>query len=116
MLLTGATDLVSDGKRTFRVDNGNELLGMITGTGCTLGTTVSAMVSAYPADPLVAVVAGVVMFGVAAEMAAERPEVRGPGSFVPTFLDELYGIRKATAAGDMRWLALAKVKAVEVTE
>lgn len=89
---------------------------MITGTGCTLGTTVSAMVAAYEEDPLVAAVAGTVMFGVAAEMAAERQDVRGPGSFVPAFLDELYGIRRATGKGDLRWLVLAKLGAVDVAE
>lgn len=116
VLLTGVTDLLSDGKHTFRIDNGHELLGMVTGTGCTLGTTVSAMVSAYPASPLVAAVAGTVMFGVAAERAAERSDVQGPGTFVPAFIDELYAIRKATAGGDLRWLVAAKVQAVQVED
>ncbi|KPM41534.1 hypothetical protein AK830_g5051 [Neonectria ditissima] len=114
ILLTGATDLVSDGRRTLRVDNGHPLLASVTGTGCTLGTTVSAMVAAHPADPLLAAVAGTVVFGLAAEMAAARSEVRGPGTFVPAFLDELYALRKATADGDFRWLTLAKVQAVDV--
>lgn len=116
MLLTGATDLLSDGARTFRVDNGHEYLASITGSGCTLGTTVSAMVAAYESDPLVAAVAGTVLFGVAAEMAAARSDVRGPGTFVPAFIDELFAIRKATAEGDLRWLTLVKVKAVAVNE
>lgn len=114
MLLTGKTDLLSDGRRTVRVDNGNEMLGMITGTGCTLGTTVSAMVAAYGADPLVAATAAAVMFGIAAEKAAQRTEVRGPGTFVPAFLDELYGIRQATVSGDLAWLEMAKVEVVDV--
>jgi thiamine-phosphate diphosphorylase/hydroxyethylthiazole kinase len=116
VLLTGVTDLLSDGRRTFRVDNGHALLAAVTGTGCTLGTTVSAYVAAHGADPLLAAVAGTVMFGLAAEMAAARSEVRGPGTFVPVFLDELYAIRKATADGDFRWLTMAKVQAVEVDD
>ncbi|KAL6869357.1 thiamine biosynthetic bifunctional enzyme [Amphichorda felina] len=116
VLLTGKTDILSDGRRTLRVDNGHELLGIITGTGCTLGTAVSAAVAAYPGDALVAAVAATAMYGVAAEMAAERDEVRGPGTFVPAFLDELYAVRKATAGGDMRWTTLVKVQAVEVEE
>ncbi|KAF4984685.1 hypothetical protein FZEAL_169, partial [Fusarium zealandicum] len=113
VLLTGATDLVSDGSRTLAISNGHPYLGEITGTGCTLGTTVSAMVAVHEADPLLAAVAGTVMFGLAAELAADRSEVRGPGTFVPTFLDELYGIRQATAKGDLRWLSMAKVQAIE---
>lgn len=116
MLLTGKTDILSDGKRTLRIDNGHEFLGMITGTGCTLGTTISAAVAAYPGDKLVAAVAGTAMFGVAAEVAAVRPEVRGPGTFVPAFLDELYAIRKATAEGDVRWLTMVKVQAIGAEE
>ncbi|KAH6888559.1 Hydroxyethylthiazole kinase family-domain-containing protein [Thelonectria olida] len=116
VLLTGATDLISDGRRTFRVDNGHALLAAVTGTGCTLGTTVSAFVAAHGADPLLAAVAATVVFGLAAELAAARSEVRGPGTFVPVFLDELYGIRKATADGDFRWLTMAKVQAVEVDD
>ena len=96
------------------ISNGHPYLGEVTGTGCTLGTTVSAMVAAYGADPLLAAVAGTVMFGLAAELAAKRGEVRGPGTFVPAFLDELYAIRKSTANGDLMWLSMAQVKAVEV--
>ncbi|KAF4461181.1 thiamine-phosphate diphosphorylase [Fusarium albosuccineum] len=116
VLLTGAVDFLSDGTRTFAVRNGHPYLGEVTGTGCTLGTTVSAMVGAFGADPLLAAVAGTVMFGLAAEFAAERSEVRGPGTFVPAFLDELYAIRKGTANGDLRWLTMAKVQAVEAED
>lgn len=116
VLMTGKTDVLSDGKRTFRVDNGHELLGMITGTGCTLGTVVSAAASAYPGDKLMAAVASTATFGVAAQRAAERSEVRGPGTFVPAFLDELYAIRTTTAKGNTEWLSLVNVQAVEIQE
>ncbi|KAH7328496.1 Hydroxyethylthiazole kinase family-domain-containing protein [Stachybotrys elegans] len=116
VVLTGVTDVLSDGTRTLRIDNGHEYLGMVTGTGCTLGTVISAMVAACPGDKLLAAAAGAAMFGVAAEMAAGRAEVRGPGTFVPAFIDELYAIRKATAEGDMRWMVMAKIQAIEVDE
>lgn len=117
VLMTGITDILSDGRaRTVRVDNGHPYLGMVTGTGCTLGTTVSAMAAAWRGDALLAAVAGTVMFGVAAERAAARSEVRGPGTFVPAFLDELYLIREESAGGDLRWLSKAKVQAIEVED
>ncbi|KEY65222.1 hypothetical protein S7711_09349 [Stachybotrys chartarum IBT 7711] len=116
VLLTGVTDVLSDGHRSLRVDNGHEYLGMVTGTGCTLGTVLSAMAAAWPGDVLLAAAAGTAMFGVAAEMAAERPEVRGPGTFVPAFIDALYAIRKATAEGDFRWTTLVKIQAVEADD
>ncbi|OHF00133.1 hydroxyethylthiazole kinase [Colletotrichum orchidophilum] len=116
VLMTGKTDYVSDGTRTFSVDNGHELLGQVTGTGCVLGTTVSAMlaVSASGHDKLLAVVAGLLHFEIAAEWAAVRPDVQGPGTFVPAFLDELARVRRLTVEGDLKWLQGAKVKAVDV--
>lgn len=116
VLLTGPTDIVSDGARTYRVDNGDAMLGRVTGTGCTLGTTVSAMVAAYPQDALLATVAAAAVFGIAAQYAIDRDEVRGPGTFVPAFLDELYSIQKATTEGDLRWLVLARVQGVQVDD
>ncbi|KAH6624904.1 Hydroxyethylthiazole kinase family-domain-containing protein [Chaetomium sp. MPI-SDFR-AT-0129] len=117
VVLTGKTDFVSDGTRTFAIDNGHAYLGMVTGTGCTLGTTISAAIASRRAvggvDRLVAVIAAILHFEIAAEIAAVRPEVRGPGTFVPAFLDELYLIRQATVKGDLTWLEKAKVKKVE---
>ncbi|UKZ77763.1 hypothetical protein TrVFT333_005489 [Trichoderma virens FT-333] len=114
VVLTGKTDVVSDGVRTLRVDNGHEFLGRVTGTGCTLGTTISAMEAAFRSDPLIAAVAGMVLFEIASERAAVRDDVRGPGTFVPAFIDELSAIRTETAHGDVAWLARAKIEALEV--
>ncbi|KAJ4391845.1 isochorismatase domain-containing protein [Gnomoniopsis smithogilvyi] len=113
VVMTGKTDLVSDGRRVFAIDNGHEYLGMITGTGCTLGTTISAMVAAwYDEDRLAAVLAGILLFEVAAEMASQKGSVEGPGSFVPAFLDSLYQLRTATAQGNLSWLAAVKVAVI----
>lgn len=113
VVMTGRTDLVSDGARTVAIDNGHEYLGAITGTGCTLGTTISAMVAACSGgDRLAAVVAGVLLFEIAAELAAAKAEVEGPGTFVPAFLDSLYQIRRKTAKADVEWLAAEKITMV----
>lgn len=120
VVMTGKTDLVSDGARTVAIDNGHEYLGAITGTGCTLGTTISAMVAAASSpsssssssgggDRLAAVVAGILLFEIAAEQAAGKSSVEGPGTFVPAFLDSLYRIRTGTAGGDVGWLAAEKL-------
>jgi thiamine-phosphate diphosphorylase/hydroxyethylthiazole kinase len=90
VLMTGAIDVVSDGIRTYTIANGHKYLGTITGSGCTLGTTLSAYLAANPEDKLKAAVAGLLHFEIAAEHAAERADVKGPGTFVPAFIDELY--------------------------
>lgn len=114
VVMTGKTDFISDGQRVFAIDNGHEYLGLVTGTGCTLGTAISAAIASRPVDRLVAVIAAVLHFEIAAEIAAERAEVRGPGTFVPTFLDELYRIRQATASGELAWLQRAKVRRIDL--
>ncbi|KAI1103810.1 TMP-TENI-domain-containing protein [Jackrogersella minutella] len=112
VVMTGKTDLVSAGETVFAIDNGHEYLSHVTGTGCCLGTTISAMVAAHPNDKLAAVIAGILHYSIAAELAAERADVKGPGTFVPAFIDELYNVRKATVRGDISWLSRAQVSVV----
>ena len=114
VMVTGKTDYVTAGGHVYAVSNGHEYLGMVTGTGCCLGTTISAMVAAYPQNKLGAVIAGVLLYNIAAEITAERDDVKGPGSFVPAFLDELYNVRIATTKGDVSWLQRAKVSIVDI--
>ncbi|KAH7408544.1 Hydroxyethylthiazole kinase family-domain-containing protein [Phaeosphaeria sp. MPI-PUGE-AT-0046c] len=113
VLMTGATDIVSDGIRTYAVENGHEYLGMITGSGCTLGTTLSAYLAANQGDKLHAAVAGILHYEIAAERAAMRDDVKGPGTFVPAFIDELYHCGKEIAEGTFTYEGLAKIKCLK---
>jgi thiamine-phosphate diphosphorylase/hydroxyethylthiazole kinase len=116
VVMTGATDYVSDGKRTFAINNGHDLLGKITGSGCVLGTIMSAMLAVYHEDKLVAAIAGLLHYEIAAELAAEREDVKGPGSFVPALIDELYRLQTETVNGDLQWLSKAKVQTVSLEQ
>lgn len=113
VLMTGATDVVSDGIRTYAIDNGHEVLGMITGSGCTLGTTLSAYLAANQGDKLYAAVAGILHYEVAAERAAGREDVKGPGTFVPAFIDELYLLGKEVAEGKVGYEDVARVRCLK---
>lgn len=118
--MTGAVDYLSDGERVISVDNGHELLGQVTGvcpllsvvvhhlteqTGCAVGAITGCFLTTYRSDKLLAVLSGLLMYEIAAENAAAKDHVRGPGSFVPAFLDELYAIRQAALKGDDSWIA-----------
>lgn len=113
-LMTGRTDYLSDGERTFSIRNGDDYLGHITGSGCTLGTTVATFLAVHKEDKLLATLAGVLMFEIAAEQAARRADVKGPGTFVPAFLDELHLIAKHAAMGRSTWMEAAKVEVMDV--
>ncbi|MER7396202.1 hydroxyethylthiazole kinase [Streptomyces sp. NPDC000151] len=98
--VSGPVDLLTDGERTVRVANGDPLLTRVTGGGCALGAVLAAFAppaSTSPApsgDRLVAAVAAVTVYTVAAEVAAERSN--GPGTFAAAFLDALYGLDEDT--------------------
>jgi len=84
--VTGPVDLVTDGKRTFRVHNGHPLLGSVTGMGCTATAIIGAF-SASGSDPAFDAAAALSFFGLAGEAAAR--EARGPGSFQVALMDVL---------------------------
>ncbi|EXJ90766.1 hypothetical protein A1O1_03870 [Capronia coronata CBS 617.96] len=90
VLMTGKTDYLSDGERTVAIENGSQYLGKITGSGCALGSVIASYVAVHPQDKLLAALAGILHYEIAAERAEARQDCRGPGSFIPAFLDELY--------------------------
>ncbi len=114
ILMTGEVDYLSDGGRTLRIHNGHPFLGKITGSGCTLGTTIAAFLAVHKEDKLLATLAGILMFEIAAEQAARRDDVKGPGTFVPAFLDQLSVIAVNASQENTDWLEAADV--LELTE
>jgi hydroxyethylthiazole kinase len=84
--MSGVSDIVSDGKRTVVIYNGNEMMGRISGTGCMAASVVGAF-SAVCSDPVEATACAFVAFGIAGERAALK--AKGPGSFKAALFDEL---------------------------
>ncbi len=89
LAITGATDLVTDGERVFRIENGHPLMACVTGTGCTATAIVGAFL-AVDDDPVSATATALSYFGLAGEVAAEQAQA--PGSFMVALLDALYTI------------------------
>lgn len=113
VVMTGVVDYLSDGRRTVSVENGHPFLSAITGSGCVLGTVIAAYL-AVASDKLLAALAAVLVFEIAAERAANRSDVKGPGTFVPALIDELYVLVKETGRGQTEWMKEAKVEKVDV--
>jgi hydroxyethylthiazole kinase len=87
--ISGAQDLISDGDRQLRVNNGVPLMTRITGLGCGLSAVVGAFCAvADAADRLAATAAAFGFYGLCGELAARTND--RPGSFFSAFLDALY--------------------------
>lgn len=79
--VTGAVDVVSDGAKVLRVENGHPMLSCLTGTGCMCSSLTGAFSGAAPTAPLVAAAAALLTMGIAGELAFERAGETGNGSF-----------------------------------
>ena len=95
IVMTGPTDYISDGTATLLLKNGHEILGRVTGTGCVVGTTISCYLAAMDDTKSVlgSVLAAMLHFEVAAEMAAAKTVHLGPGSFAVSLIDMLSSVR-----------------------
>lgn len=87
VVVTGVSDLITDGTRTATVENGTEMLTKITGAGCMLGALCAATVGAEE-DKFIAAVAATVAMGIAGELAFKESQV--PGTFKCKLIDNIY--------------------------
>jgi hydroxyethylthiazole kinase len=90
--LTGATDVVADGKRRTEIGNGHALMSRVTAMGCA-GSALVCAALAVEADAYLATIAALAAFGVAGEVAAQTAQ--GPGSFAFAIIDALYNLDRA---------------------
>ncbi|EXJ22548.1 Hydroxyethylthiazole kinase [Alkalibacterium sp. AK22] len=86
VIVSGETDLITDGKQVATSRGGSKFLGHITGGGCALGG--AAAVYLTRSSPFIAALTAVQVFNVAGRLAEEQTDA--PASFQVAFLDELY--------------------------
>ena len=91
--VTGAIDLVSDGKTCYVIRNGRPEMGKITGTGCQLSGMMTAYVTANPDNPLEAAAAAVCVMGLAGEIGWSRmQEGDGNATYRNRIIDAIYNM------------------------
>ncbi len=69
VMMTGETDIITDGNKTVYVKNGDSLMTYVTGTGCVLGALTGCFLTA--ANAFDSAVSATVTMGIAGEQAAE---------------------------------------------
>lgn len=97
--VSGPVDLLTDGQRVVRVDNGHPVMTQITGVGCSLGALMAAT-CAVEADRLLAATTATAALTLAAEQAAA--DSPGPGSVAVALLDRLAALNPAQLADGTR--------------
>ena len=91
--VTGAVDVITDGKRVVRISNGHRMLSRVTGTGCMTSAITGAFAAAasreeHP-DYLAAAAGSVASMGMAGELAYKKAGKTGTGSFRIAVIDAL---------------------------
>jgi len=87
--VSGAIDVITDGKTFMRVANGHPLMTRVTGLGCTASSLTGAFCAVNP-DPLQAAAHAMAVMGICGEMAAEKAD--GPGTLQLYFYDALHNL------------------------
>ena len=87
VVVSGATDFITDGERAVLVSNGHPLMPKVTGLGCTATALIGAF-AAVNADVFVAAGHAMAIMGICGEIAAEQ--AAGPASLQVNLIDCFY--------------------------
>jgi len=91
VVVTGDTDIVTDGKTVYRVHNGQPMMRMVTGSGCQLSALLGAYITSNQERPLQAALAAVCAMGLCGEMAYKRlGALDGNASYRNYIIDAVY--------------------------
>ena len=91
--VTGAIDLVSDGKTCYVILNGRPEMGKITGTGCQLSGMMTAFIVANPEHTLEAAAAAVCAMGLAGEIGwSHMQDGDGNSTYRNRIIDAVYNM------------------------
>ena len=79
-----------------------------------LGTCIGSYAACEKEDKLLATLAAMLVFEIAAELAGDDHNVKGAGTFIPAFIDRLGHISKLCQDNDGSWLSAARVEEIDV--
>ena len=90
ILASGPIDILSDGKTTIAIDNGDDMMPLITGSGCMLSSIVGSCIGG--STPLEGSLVAILAMNLAGEKARAKVDENdeGTGSFRTYLIDYLY--------------------------
>lgn len=86
--ITGAVDVITDGKRCAKVSNGTVEMSKVTGTGC-MTSSITGAFHGCTEDSFLAAVSGIAFMGMAGEVSFAMNGAKGMGSFHIGIIDAL---------------------------
>lgn len=89
VVISGATDYITNGEQVISIHNGHEIMEKVTGLGCTATALVGAT-AGVEKDALLAAASAMAIMGIVGDMAFEISN--GPGSMQLNFIDKLYAL------------------------
>ena len=91
--VTGAIDIVTDGRAAYCIRNGHPMMSAVTGTGCQLSALTAAFCAANPDNILEAAAAAVCAMGLAGEIAHSRlTKLDGSATYRNYIIDAIYNM------------------------
>lgn len=96
ILASGPIDILSDGKTTIAIDNGDDMMPLITGSGCMLSAIVGSCIGG--SNPFDGSLVAILAMNIAGEKARAKVDERdeGTGSFRAYLIDYLYKTNSET--------------------
>ena len=90
ILASGPIDILTDGETTIAIDNGDDMMPLITGSGCMLSSIVGSCIGG--SNPLEGSLVAILAMNIAGEKARVKVEEKdeGTGSFRTYLIDYLY--------------------------
>ena len=100
ILASGPIDILSDGQTTVAIDNGDEMMPLITGSGCMLSSIVGSCIGGT--NPFDGALLSILAMDIAGEKASAkvREKDEGNGSFRAYVIDYLYKTDAETLANE----------------
>ena len=98
--MSGAEDIITDGRKTFQISNGQPLMTKVTGIGCGLSAVTGAFCAVSDGQLLSATAAAFGFYGLCGDMAIKISDQ--PGSFFVAFVDTLYAVQAENIQAGLR--------------
>lgn len=93
--ITGAVDVITDGKRFAKISNGTEKMSKVTGTGC-MTSAITGAFHGSTEDSFLSAVSAIAFMGMAGEVSFALNKTKGIGSFHIGIIDALSRMDAAT--------------------